>query len=183
MRGPILRPECFIKYLGGTVLLSDTLQNSCRLPRHGRRLKSTRSVNHCVRDIASVMIPDCFILANESRYLAAFFSSLSVFPTFSQKIFDLPIRFRCLIDSLGQLRVHSCLVFTSRSSDRSSIYGSPMKIISSGYRRWTGIVETRRHFDLGWQAMLREAISRRRASQFIPETVSFDAWVISKLDI
>lgn len=42
MRGPILRPECFIKYLGCTVLLSDTLQNSCRLPRHGRRLKTTR---------------------------------------------------------------------------------------------------------------------------------------------
>jgi len=40
VRGPILRPGCFIKYLRSTVLLSDTLQNSCRLARYGRRLKS-----------------------------------------------------------------------------------------------------------------------------------------------
>lgn len=43
VRGPILRPGCFIKYLRSTVLLSDTLQNSCRLARYGRRLKSSPS--------------------------------------------------------------------------------------------------------------------------------------------
>jgi len=46
VRGPILRPGCFIKYLHSTVLLSDTLQNSCRLARYGRRLKSPSPFGH-----------------------------------------------------------------------------------------------------------------------------------------